>query len=129
MANDPLASLLAKLVNAQKVGKATCSFSPSSKVIAQVLDIFNEHGYLGSYEALESKKGTHLTINLLGNINRCGAIKPRYSVSKNGFEKFEKRYLPGKDFGVLVVSTPKGIMTHLEAKKKGLGGVLLAYCY
>ena len=65
----------------------------------------------------------------MGNLNKCGAIKPRYSVRKDGFEKFEKRYLPAKDFGIIFVSTPKGIMTHNGAKKKGLGGKLIAYCY
>ena len=48
---------------------------------------------------------------------------------KADFEKFERRYLPAKDMGILIVSTPAGIMTHVEAKKKGLGGRLLAYCY
>ena len=47
----------------------------------------------------------------------------------NKFEKFERRYLPAKDLGILFVSTPKGIMTHYDAKAKKLGGKLLAYCY
>ena len=41
----------------------------------------------------------------------------------------EKRYLPAKDFGILIMSTSKGIMTHYDAKKKNLGGKLLSYCY
>ncbi|HEX32856.1 MAG TPA: 30S ribosomal protein S8, partial [Candidatus Aenigmarchaeota archaeon] len=60
---------------------------------------------------------------------KCGAIKPRFSFSVEDIEKFEKRYLPSKDFGIIVVSTNKGIMTHLEAKQKNLGGILLAYVY
>ena len=60
---------------------------------------------------------------------KCGAIKPNFSVKKDGFEKFEKRYLPAKDFGVLIVSTSQGIMTHVEAKEKKLGGKLIAYVY
>ena len=38
------------------------------------------------------------------------------------FEKFEKRYLPAKNFGILIVTTPEGIMTHYEAKERGIGG-------
>jgi len=68
-------------------------------------------------------------LNLTGNINKCGAIKPRFPVTIMDYEKFERRYLPAKNFGILMVSTSKGIMTHEEAKKKGLGGVLIAYCY
>ncbi len=45
------------------------------------------------------------------------------------FEKFEKRFLPAKDFGFLILSTSKGIMTHLAAKEKSIGGKLLAYVY
>ncbi len=66
---------------------------------------------------------------LLGKVNKCGAIKPRFSVKKGGFEKFEKRYLPAKNFGMIIVSTSKGLMMHDEAKKKGLGGRLISYVY
>ena len=50
-------------------------------------------------------------------------------IKKDGFEKFEKRYLPAKDFGIILISTTKGIMIHTEAKKKNMGGILFAYCY
>jgi len=65
----------------------------------------------------------------LGRINDCGVIKPRFPVKKNEFEKWEKRYLPSPDVGLLVISTSKGVMTHREAKELGIGGVLLAYVY
>ena len=68
-------------------------------------------------------------INLIGNINKCGVVKPRFSLTKKNYENFEKRYLPAKDFGFLIVSTPKGIMIHKEALEKGMGGKLLAYVY
>jgi len=68
-------------------------------------------------------------VELIGNINKCGVIKPRFPVKKNEFEKWEKRFLPAKDFGILLVSTPKGVMSHKEAYKNGIGGRLLAYVY
>ena len=71
----------------------------------------------------------NLRNELKGNINKCGVIKPRHAVKKDEFEKFEKRYLPAKNFGILIVTTPKGIMTHYEAKELGIGGRLLAYMY
>ena len=89
----------------------------------------NEHRYIGTFEEIEDGKGGILKINLLGNINKCGVVKPRFSTKKNGFEKWEKRYLPAKDFGLLLVSTPKGVITHNEAKTQETGGKLLAYCY
>ncbi|RLE82719.1 MAG: 30S ribosomal protein S8, partial [Thermoprotei archaeon] len=33
------------------------------------------------------------------------------------------------DIGILIVSTPQGVMSHKDAKNRGLGGVLLAYVY
>ena len=70
-----------------------------------------------------------MKINLIGSINKCGVVKPRFSVKKNDFEKYEKRYLPAQNFGILIVSTSQGIMTNYEAKEKNLGGKLLAYVY
>jgi small subunit ribosomal protein S8 len=95
----------------------------------KVFDIMNAHNYIGTYEETEDPKGNLLTVNLLGMINKCGVIKPRYAVDKNGYEKFEKRFLPAKGFGILMISTSQGMMTNEEAKEKGLGGRLIAYCY
>lgn len=70
-----------------------------------------------------------MKIQIIGTLNKCAVIKPRFSVKKDGYEKFEKRYLPAKDVGVIIVSTSQGMITHTEAKKKGLGGSLVAYFY
>ena len=127
--NDPLANALSVVLNADRVSKKQVLLTPSSKIMKSVLDVMNQHNYLGTFEVIEDVKGDVLSLNLLGKINKCNAIKPRFSVKKDGFEKYEKRYLPAKGFGILIVSTSQGIMTHTDAKKKGLGGQLLAYCY
>ena len=129
MQNDLLSSALSKIANAEKTGKKICVIHPGSNVVKGVLEIINKAKYTGSLHEEQTKRGNALTVNLIGTINKCGAIKPRHSVAKEEYEKFEKRFLPAKDFGILVVSTPKGIMTHYEAKKLGIGGKLLAYCY
>ena len=89
----------------------------------------NEKGYVRDFNEIEDSRGNYIKLSLTGSINKCGIIKPRYSVKSKDFEKFEKRYLPAKDVGILVVSTPKGIITHYDAKSKKIGGRLLAYCY
>jgi len=129
MLNDTLATALSAILNKEKIGKKECTVRPSSKIIKEVFRIMNENNYIGSFEEVVTQKGNLLKVNLLGNINKCGAIKPRYSVKKDGYEKFEKRYLPAKDFGIIFISTPKGIMTHTEARKKNMGGKLIAFCY
>ena len=128
MLNDPLAATLAKINNAERVGKKEVVVRPASKMIKKVLSIMNEHRYVGACEEMEDDP-TSLKINLLGSINKCNVIKPRFSTKHSMFTKWEKRYLPAKDFGIIIVSTPQGVMTHTEAKKKGIGGKLIAYCY
>lgn len=129
MLNDPLAATLAKIMNAEKVGKKNVVVRPASKIIKKILTLMNEHNYVGEAVETSNDKGGELNVNLLGNLNGCGVIKPRFSTKQNGFEKWEKRYLPANNFGLIFVSTSQGIMTHQEAKEKKIGGKLLAYCY
>ncbi|MFC1769129.1 30S ribosomal protein S8 [Nanoarchaeota archaeon] len=127
--NDTLAAAMSKIEMAEKLGNATCKIYPSSKIIKNILTLMKDKGYIGEYKESSESKGGLLSINLLGKLNKCGAIKPRFAVKKEEFEKFEKRFLPAKGFGFLVVSTPSGFLTHEEAKKKNFGGKLIAYFY
>lgn len=129
MLNDPLAAVLSKIQNAEKIGKAEVLITPASKIIKKILDLMNQHGYIGKYEEIQKERGGVLKIHLIGQINRCNVIKPRFAVKRSEFEKYEKRYLPAKNMGLIFITTPKGIMIHDEAKKNNLGGKLLAYCY
>ena len=127
--NDTLAAALSKILNQEKIGKKECLIHPSSKVITKILTLLNKHRYVGKFEEITSARGGELKLHLLGKINNIGAIKPRFSLKIEEFEKFEKRYLPAKGMGILLVSTSKGILSHEEAKKAKVGGKLLIYCY
>lgn len=129
MLNDPLANALSTILNSEKIGKSECLVKPVSKVIKEVLKVMKENGYIGEFKELEDGKGGYIKINLLGMINKCGVIRPRYNLKRGEYEKFEKRYLPAKDVGVVFVSTTQGIMAHYGAKKKSVGGRLIGYCY
>ncbi len=129
MTNDTLSAGLSKILNAERTRKQECLIKPASKMIINVLRLMNDNNYIGSFNVVDNSKGGHIKVNLLGNLNKCGSVTPRHSVKKNGFEKFERRYLLAKDFGLLIVSTQQGLMTHYDAKKKGIGGRLLAYAY
>jgi len=129
MLNDPLANVLSYINNHEKLGRKEIMVGNNSKVIRKVLDILNSNTYVGAYTEIDDGKGKLLNISLLGNVNKIGVIKPRFNVKKDDYEKFEKRYLPAKDFGIIIVSTSKGMMTHNEAKEQGLGGRLICYCY
>jgi small subunit ribosomal protein S8 len=129
MNNDNLANVLSSLDNAERISKTHTISKQSSTVITRVLDVLKSEGYIEGYTVEADGRGNAVHIQLTQSINRVGAIKPRFTVKGDGFVKFEKRYLPAQGFGVLIVSTPKGIMTHTQAKEIGSGGTLLAYCY
>ena len=129
MLNDPLADAMSLILNCEAVGKLDCTLRPVSKVMKELLKVMKENNYIADFKEVEDGRGNYIQMTLNGNINKCGVIKPRYSVKSTDFEKFEKRFLPAKDFGIIFVTTPKGIMTHYDAKSKKTGGKLLAYCY
>jgi len=127
--NDSLANALSLILLDLRLGRNQSTIRASSKIIMKVLEVMKNAHYIGDFEEIKDGRGNIIKLNLLGNINKCGVIKPRYSLKKDEFEKFEERYLLAKGMGILIVSTPSGIMTHNEAKEKNIGGKLLAYCY
>ncbi len=127
--NDTLADAMEKIARFDEMGRNEVLIKPNSKMIMSVLKILHEKGYVGNFEIIEDSRGGYLKLHLLKKINGCGVIKPRFPVDLSEFEGVEKRYLPAKDFGVVIVSTSEGLMTHYEAISKKTGGVLIAYCY
>lgn len=126
---DPLANALSALYNAELVNKKECNIRPASKLIANVLRVIQEYGAIGEFEFVDDGKAGIIVVQLLGRITKIGVIKPRYPVRSREFEQWEEQFLPAKDFGVLVVSTNQGVISHEEAKQKNIGGRLLAYAY
>jgi small subunit ribosomal protein S8 len=126
---DPLADALSLIKNAEKAGKMDCTIKPASKLIGRVLKVMQDNKYIGKFEFLEDGKAGLFKVELIGNINNCGVIKPRYSVKKRDFEKYESRFLPAQDFGLLIVTTTHGVVSHSSAKQLKTGGKLLAYVY
>jgi small subunit ribosomal protein S8 len=129
MQSDPLNDAMSTIKNAAMVGKSECIIKPSSKLIGRVLKVMQENGYINQFEFVEDGKAGVFKVKMEGKINNCGVIKPRYSVKKVDLEKFEARYLPAQDFGVIIVSTTEGVISHAKAKELGVGGKLLAYVY
>lgn len=129
MQHDTLNDAMSVIRNAEKVGKGECIIRPSSKLIGRVLKVMQENGYISQFELTNDGRSGMFKVMLSGNINNCGVIRPRYSVKVQDLEKYEARYLPAQDFGVLILTTTKGVLTHMDAKKGGVGGKLLAFVY
>ena len=128
MRQDLLSDVMFVLNNAEKMGKKKAAV-PASKIIKNVLLVVQKAGYIGSFELIDDGKAGVFEVELVGRINMARAIKPRFAVKRNGFEAWEKRYLPARGFGLLIVSTPKGVMSQKDALAQGLGGKLVAYIY
>ncbi|MEC7695081.1 MAG: 30S ribosomal protein S8 [Candidatus Thermoplasmatota archaeon] len=126
---DPLNDAFTTIYNAENAGKYEVSISPASKLLGSLLEIMQKSGYIGEFEKNDDGRGGSFRVELIGAINRCGVIKPRHSVKRSDFEKWESRYLPARDFGLLILTTNRGIMNHFEAKKERVGGRLLAYVF
>ena len=126
---DPLANALVTIKNNEERGKRECMICPASKLIARVLRVLQRSGYIGEFEFVDDGRTGKFRVQLLGRINNCGAIKPRFPVSYRELEKWEKQYLPSRDIGLLILSTSKGILTNKEAAERKVGGILLAYVY
>jgi len=129
MMHDLINDAISNIKNHERIGSSECIVKPTSKLLINILRVFQKEGYIGEFEFSNDGRGGRIRIELVKQINDCGVIKPRFPVKHNEFRKWEKRFLPSRDFGILVVSTPEGVMSHEEAKKRKLGGRLLAYVY
>jgi len=126
---DPLANALTTIVESEKRRLRECLVWPASKLMGQVLRVMQKNGYIGEFEFIDDGRSGKFKIQLLGRINRCGVVKPRYPVKLDELEFWEKRYLPSRDLGTLVLSTSGGVVSNKEAKDKRSSGRLLAYIY
>ncbi len=126
---DTLSNAFSTMLNNEMRNKRDCLISPASKLVGNVLRVLQAHGYVGKFEFIDDGRFGKFDVQLLGRMNGCGAIRPRSSCKVEDIEAWEKRYLPSRDLGILVVSTSDEVMSHIDAKKKRLGGRLLAYVY
>lgn len=124
-----LANTLSAIKNAEMRNKKECIVYPASKFVGSVLKVIQKHAYIGEFERIDDGRGGKFRIQLLGRINDCGIIKPRLGVSYHELVKYESKYLPSRDIGLLILSTSKGIMTSRECMENRIGGVLLCYVY
>jgi len=125
---NSLADTCCVLKNAERARKKEVIISPASKVIQQVLRIFQRHAYIGEFERYDDGRQGKFKIALLGRINECaGLIRLNYKI--NQFDFLERRLLPAPGLGLIILTTNEGIMTMKEAEEKNIGGHTLCYIY
>ncbi len=124
MSKDIIADTLNQIMNARRSRQDSVTVKSHSKLLISLLALAKLKGYIKDYK-LENK-ALKIEINKL---HGCRAIKPRYTVKVDDIDKYVKRYLPAQDIGIIIISTPKGLMAHQTAQDKNLGGSLIAYFY
>ena len=127
--SDSLSNVFNIINVARKNGKKTCVVSPVSRFLIKILDIVKNNDYVKKYEIINDSRGGFVKIELNDDLNKCKAIRPRLPIKAEEITKYEKRYLPSLGFGIIILSTNRGLMTNNEAKQLRVGGTLIAYVY
>jgi len=125
-AQDPIADMLTRIRNAQRVGKFSVSMPSSTKKVAIANVLLNE-GFIAKFEITDANVGKELTLSL-----KYYEGKPVISliqrVSRPGLRVYKAcdelpKILGG--LGIALVSTSKGVMTDRSARQLGEGGEVL----
>ena len=111
---DRFADAINMIKTHERMGREECTVN-STKLLKSVLEAMKKESYIKDYEEFKDGKVMKIRIKLSNRINSIGVIKPRYAVKKDTIQKYESRYIPSKDFGILVLSTPQGMLTNREA--------------
>lgn len=77
---------------------------------------------------MDDHRSGKIVVELIGRINKCGVISPRFDVTLDSLERWTNNILPARQFGYLVLTTSLGIMDHEEARKKHTGGKVTSGC-
>lgn len=130
MVTDQISDLLTRMRNAQRAGHPTVSV-PASKTKVRLLDVLKAEGFIEDYEEVKDKESPvklELKVYLRYSNGARPVIREIKRLSRPG-----KRVYVGKDqiprcrggLGLVVVSTPQGMLSDREARKAGLGGELV----
>jgi small subunit ribosomal protein S8 len=131
MQTDPVADLLTRIRNANTAYSEQLEL-PSSKMKAAVADILKREGYIRDYAVEPTKPQATLKIALKYSRTRERALTGVRRISKPGLRVYAKRtevprVLGG--LGIAIISTSTGLMTDREARRRGIGGEVVAYVW
>ena len=125
--NDPISDMLTRIRNAGMAQKTDTSM-PATKILVAIAKILKDEGYITDFEVVEKRPQDQLVIKLSYGPDKRHAIRELKRVSKPGL-----RVYAGKDeiprvksgLGIAIVSTPEGVLSGYEARRRGVGGEVL----
>ena len=128
--SDPIGDMIARLKNAQ-VRNHKKVVLPSSKFKTKIADVLKNEGYIIDYKVSSDEKKPTLEILLKYN-SGSPVISSIQRVSKPGrriFSSAESLPKINNGLGIAIVSTPKGVMSDIDARKKKIGGEIICKVY
>ena len=132
MTNDIIADMLTRIRNAN-IMKYDEVEVLGSKMTLEIAKILKDEGYISNYEEIKNKNGNKIKLSLkYVNNKKEKVITGLKRISKPGLRVYAKssdlpRVLNG--LGIAIISTSEGVMTDKNARKKNLGGEVLAYIW
>ena len=123
--SDPIGDMLSRIKNSQMRNHKTVQL-PSSKFKVKLAEVLKSEGYIIDYNVTEDKK-PNLKINLKYNSGNP-VISTIERISKPGrriFSSAESLPKINNGLGIAIVSTPKGVMTDIDARKQNIGGEII----
>ena len=124
--SDPIGDMLARIKNSQIRNKKIVEM-PSSKFKSKIADVLKEEGFIIDYKVEEKEKKQNLVIMLKYNLGNP-VINTIERVSKPGrriFSSAESLPKINNGLGIAIISTPKGVMTDVNARKQKIGGEII----
>ena len=124
--SDPIGDMLARLKNSQKRSHKKIEL-PSSKFKAKIAEILKSEGYIIDYEIKSHQNKSNLHISLKYNSGNP-VISSIERISKPGrriFSSAESLPKVNNGLGIAIISTPKGVMTDIDARKQKVGGEII----
>ena len=124
---DPIADLLTRMRNAISVEKPTVSV-PFSNMKKNILQVLKENGYVADFMSEMQDNRAVLRVDLKYGSDGEKVISHIQRVSKPGrrvYRGVKELREPLNGLGVAVVSTPRGVLSHADAKKNNVGGEIL----
>ena len=124
--SDPIGDMLARLKNSQMRNHKKVEL-PSSKFKAKIAEILKSEGYIIDYEVKSEDNKANLHIILKYNLGNP-VISSIERVSKPGrriFSSAESLPKVNNGLGIAIISTPKGVMTDIDARKQKVGGEVI----
>jgi small subunit ribosomal protein S8 len=125
--NDPISDMLTRIRNAGMARKPNTTM-PSTKVLVAIAQILKAEGYIDDYEVIEKRPQNVLNITLRYGADKRHSIREIRRVSKPGLRVYAgKNAIPRvkSGLGIAIVSTPEGVLTGYEARRRGIGGEVL----